>query len=83
MPDAAIAADFLQTFDIHSDLTSQVTLDHLCLVDNACDLSDFIICQISDAGIRVDTCLRKDFHGRCSSNAVDIGKTYFHTFVSR
>ena len=73
MADSAVAADLLQTLDIHCDLTPQITLYHLSLIDNGGNLLYLVIGQISHAGIRVNTCLGQDSVGRSSSDSVDIG----------
>ena len=82
MTDSTIASDLLKTFDIHGNLTSQITFYRLSLVDHSGDFLYFFICQISHTCIRIYSSLRKNTIGRCSSNTVDIGKTYFYSLVS-
>ena len=75
MTDAPVAADLLQTLDIHGDLTSQVTFYHLSLIDDSGNFLYLIVGQVSYTGIRVNTCLCQDSVGRSSSDSVDIGKS--------
>ena len=64
MTDAPVAADLLQTLDIHGDLTSQVTFYHLSLIDDSGNFLYLIVGQVSYTGIRVNTCLCQDSVGK-------------------
>ena len=57
MTNTSVASDFLQSLDVHCDLSSKITLYGNGLVDYITDTSYFFIGQISDTGIRIDICL--------------------------
>ena len=72
MTNTSVASDFLQSLDVHCDLTTKVTLNGNGLVDCITNTSYFFIGQISDTGIRIDICLLQNFYGTCSTDTVDI-----------
>ena len=71
MTNTSIASDLLKSLDIHSDLSLQITLDGLSLVDNSTDSFNLIVSQISDTGIRVNPSLCKNTVGAYSSDSED------------
>ena len=83
MTNTSIASDLLKSLDIHSDLSLQITLDGLSLVDNSTDSFNLIVSQISDTGIRVNPSLCKNTIGAYSSDSEDVSQTDLNTFFSR
>ena len=70
MAHAAIAADFSQTLDVKRHLTTQITLDHIGLVNGLTQLRFVGLGQILYASVGVDACLRKDVLRTFSTKAI-------------
>ena len=43
MTDASVASNLLQSLDVHSDLSSQITLNHLTVSDDCRKLLNFVV----------------------------------------
>ena len=82
MTDTSVASDFLQSLDVQSGLSSEVTLYHVMLVDDIADLSYFFICQVSDTSIRIYIRCSENLVCTCSADSVDISQTDLYTFFS-
>ena len=82
MTDSTVASDLLQTFDVHCDFSAQITFYGLSLIDYCTDFLYFVICQITAACIRINTCFCQNTVGACSADTLDIGQADLHTFVS-
>ena len=83
MTDSSVAADLLQSLDIHSDISAEITLNHNVKVFNSnTDLIDFLVGQISDAGARIDTCFCKDLARGGTADSKDIGQTDLNSLLS-
>ena len=81
MAHAAIAADFGQTLDVKRHLTTQITLDHIGLVDDLTMLRLVGLSQILYASVGVDACLREDILRTFSSNTIDISQTDLDSLI--
>ena len=82
MTDSAIAANLLQSLDVHSDLSAKITLNSLSVSNNSCQLLHFVIGQILNTGVRINASLSKDTVCTCSTDSVDLSQTDFNTFFS-
>ncbi len=82
MTDAAVAADFHQTLDVHGNLAAEVAFHLHMVLDVFTKLADFVFGKVLDAGIRVDLGGGQDFLGGSHADAVDVGKPDFHTLFS-
>ena len=82
MTDSAIAANLLQSLDVHSDLSAKITLNSLSVSNNSCQLLHFVIGQILNTGVRINASLSKDTVCTCSTDSVDVSQTDFNTFFS-
>ena len=58
MTDSSVAANFLQTLDVHRDLSAQVTFYYLGICDNSSQLLHLIVGQIlyTSVGINAGFC---------------------------
>ena len=83
MTQAAVAADLNQTLDVEADLTAQVTLYGVAVLDALTQLCCFFLSQILNAGVRVDTGLGQDFVGQLPSDAVDVGQADLYALLTR
>jgi hypothetical protein len=83
VPYPAVAVDFLQTLDIHGNLTAQISLDMIMRFDFLTKFRNIIVCQILGARIGVYTCRRKDFLGGAAADAINIGKGNFNPLLIR
>ena len=61
--DTAIAADLLETLDVHRSLSSEITFYHVLGFDDSADASNFFVCQVLNSGIGADFCLGQDLVG--------------------
>jgi len=82
MTQAAVAADLNQTLDVEADLTAQVTLYGVAVLDALTQLCCFFLSQILNAGVRVDTGLGQDFVGQLPSDAVDVGQADLYALLT-
>ena len=83
MTNAAIAADFLEALDIHSDLSAKITFNGVILFDDITDTVDFFVGEVLDAGVRIDIGLLKNLAGTRASDTVNVGQSDFNTLISR
>ena len=78
----AVAAYFLQSLDVHLDFAFQIAFDHdVVVVDVLTNLVYFLIGQIPNSCIGIDTCISENLVGRNSTDTIDIGKSDFHSFL--
>ena len=54
MPQAAVAADFLQALDVHVDLTPQVAFHLVVSLDDIAQPRDLSLVQVLDPQVRAD-----------------------------
>ena len=83
MAKAAVAANLHQAGDVLLDLTTQVTLDGVGLVDGVAELGDLVLGKIADAGGGVDAGLLTNLAGSGAADAVDVGKTDLDALLAR
>ena len=72
MTDTSVASDFLQTFDVHSDLSSKITFNNLSLIDYSTDSLYFFVRDISYTGVRIYICLFQNTVSTSSSDSVNV-----------
>ena len=72
MANAAVAADLHQTLDIGGTLTAQVAFDLDVRVDVRAEAGDFLIGQVADLLMRLDTELLADRLRGAAADAVDV-----------
>src|SRR5262245_50274401 len=72
MPQPTIAAEIHQPLDVHGDLASQVTLDHVVPVDHFTDLQHLLIGQLRYPPRIGYSYFRHDFIGLFGPDAMDI-----------
>ena len=83
MTDAAVAVDLDHSLDIHTDFTTEVTLDVVVVFDFLTELGYFLLGQILGAGIGIDTGYLEDLLGGGSANAVNIGQSDLYALCVR
>jgi len=81
--DAAVAVDLDHSLDIHTDFTTEVTLDVVVVFDFLTELGYFLLGQILGAGIGIDTGYLEDLLGGGSANAVNIGQSDLYALCVR
>lgn len=73
MPDATVAFDALQAFEVHADFAPQVAFnDVLAVLDRMHDLRELLLRQIFGADAGVNIGLGQDVPRIARANAVDI-----------
>ena len=83
MTDSSVASDLLQSLDVHSDISAEITLDHDVEIFNSnTDLVDFFVGQISDTSARIDSCLVQDLARGGTADSKDIGQTDLNSLLS-
>ena len=83
MPDATIAAQIHQPFDVHGYVAAQITLDHIVMVDHFSDLNNFLIGQLIDPPFARNRRLFANLPGKAAANAMNISQRDIYTLVSR
>ena len=82
MTDASVAADLNESLDIKSDITSEVTLYTAVVVNVLSELGDIFLGQVSDAGIRINSCCCEDIVRSLAADTENISKADLHSFIS-
>jgi hypothetical protein len=71
------------TLDIHRDLTSEVSLDLIALIDKLAYPNHLIIRQVIALGIELNPRGLENFSGGAPPNSVDVSKRNLHSLVFR
>ena len=82
MTQAAVAADLAQTLDVHSGLTTQVTLDDIVMLNCITQQGLLILGQVLDTDIGVDTGDFQDLGSAGGSDAINIGQRNFDPLLA-
>jgi hypothetical protein len=72
MPQPAIAAQILETFDVERNLAPQVALDDVVAVDHFADLQDLGVGELRHPPLRRQMHLLHDLPGDLRADAVDV-----------
>src|SRR4051812_14625142 len=83
VPDAAIALDFDQALDVHTDRTSQVALDCVFLVNGLAQVVDLFFSEVSHASIGIYAIFCHYLFRAGGPDAKDISQRNFHSLVAR
>jgi hypothetical protein len=67
-----ITSDVAEPLNVLSDLPTQGTFDNVVLVDEACNLHDLRLGQLTGTGVRVDARLLNDVIGKLRTDTVDV-----------
>jgi hypothetical protein len=82
VPDAAIAIDRLQTFQISLHVTTQVALNFEFVIgDRVNDFVQLLRREIFSPDVWIDIRLLKDAFGSAKTDSVDIRQGYLDAFV--
>ena len=83
MTNSSVAADFLETLDVHSGISAELTFyKDAGLVESISDALYLVVREVLDTGIAADAGFFKKLVGRIDTDAVNIGKTDFYPLVS-
>ena len=82
MTNASVAADFDQSLDIKSNISSEIAFYAAVVVNILSELGDIILGQISDSCIGIDTGCCENIVGSLTADAEDIGQADFDSFIS-
>ena len=83
MTQSAITAQVHETFDIHRNLSPQITLNLAFPVDDFTNLCHFSFGEIIGPGIKFNPGLAQDLLGRGAADAEDVGESHLNPFISR
>ena len=72
MTQAAVAADVHQALDVHGNFAAKIALYLEVVIDIVAQLTDFLLGQILDSGIGIDTGRFNDIVRNIPANAIDI-----------
>ena len=75
MTNAAIAANFHQTFDVQIDFTAKFAFYMKVMINIFSQFGNVVLVEIFDARIGIDARFRKDLFRRGQPDSVDIGQT--------
>ena len=82
MTDTAVAADFNESLDIERNITAEVTLNGVVVVDIFSQLCSVIFRKISYADVRINARSSADVRRCLAADAEDVGKSNLDSFVS-
>ena len=71
MPDAAIAANVLESRQVLRDQAAKMTLDHEAAVDQSADLGHLFVGEVARLAVVLDTHLIADRRGKLRADPVD------------
>src|SRR5262249_17133283 len=83
VPESTITTDVHQSFDVELHLFPEVAFNHTLLINDGADAVDLFFAQLADAPINVNPCFTKDFVSAGASNAINISKSNFGSFICR
>ena len=83
MPDASIASDLDEAFDVQLNLTAKVALHVQVFIDVITKLAHLILGEIANPGIGVHAGGSQNGIGSCTANAIDIGEPNFDSLFPR
>src|ERR1700733_11452637 len=72
MTQSPVAAEVHEPLNVHGDLTTEITLDHIVAVDHLAQLQHFLVGQLRNPSCLGNRYLVHDFLGLSRTNAVDI-----------
>ena len=78
-----VAADLHLAADVGLDLTAEVTLGRVVLVDPLADLDEVFLGEVAHAGVGVDTSALQDLLGTRAPDAEDVGEGDLHALLTR
>ena len=81
MTKATIATQIHQPFDVHGDLSPQVTFHLVITIDDSTDSVDLLFCQKIGLGIPVHIGLVQNPLRRGTTNAINVGKSYLNSLI--
>src|SRR6266446_851617 len=71
----AIAAEIHQPFDVHRDLSPQITLDRVVAVDQLAHPQDLVVRHLMNPPLERDPDTAADLHGLGAADAVNVGQS--------
>ena len=82
MPHTPVAANLGEPLDVHCNLTAEITLDGVVMVNHFTQGGLLVLGQVLHTGVGIDAGLCQDLLGAGASNAVDIRETNFNSFFA-
>ena len=82
MTEALVAADLHLALDVLADLTTEVALDPQVSIDDAADLRDLVVGEVTHTRGGVDTGGVADVDRNRPADAIDVGEADAHLLVS-
>jgi hypothetical protein len=77
----AVAADLSQALDVKAGLAAKVTFDDVVLVDAITQLCFFLVGEVFNSGVGIDSGHFENLGCACSANTVDISETDLDSLV--
>src|ERR1700685_299910 len=72
MTQSPVAAEVHEPLNVHGDLTTEITLDHIVAVDHLAQLQHFLVGQLRNPSCLGNRYFMHDFLGLSRTDAVDI-----------
>ena len=82
VPQAPIAGQIHQPFDVHRGVAAKIAFDHVLGIDGFADVQHFLVRQVRDALGRIDPQLVCNLAGLEGTDAVNVGQRNNHALVS-
>jgi hypothetical protein len=82
MPQAFVAADVHEPFDVHGHLAAQATLNFVASLDDRAQAIDLFFSQVIDAHLRVYTGLFNNAIGRSITDPKYIRQSYRNPLIA-
>ena len=83
MTDTSVATDIHQSFDVHLDGGTKLTLDLVLLGDEGTYSGYLIVVPFTDLDVVIDSALLENLSRGAAADTVDVGETYLTSFVVR
>jgi hypothetical protein len=78
---ASVAADVHEPLDVHGNLPSEITLNPHFLIDDVAQAIDFIVRQVPNPGVRIDSGASEKLLARMQSDAIYVRQSSFDSLI--
>jgi hypothetical protein len=82
MAEPTIRSNVDQTLDVHRNFAPEVTLNAIFFIDNFAQPEDFIVGQVTDARVRINTGSLQQGLTRVEPNSENVCQPNFHTLFA-
>jgi len=77
----SVAADVHEPLDVHGNLPAEITLNPHFFIDDVTQAIDFIVSQVPNPGVRIDSGASEKLLARMQPDAVDVRQRSFDPLI--